>query len=213
MLEKLAVSLGRNDEQPNIALAKELSRRGDVQGIKEIIVGLTGKDKAIANDCVKVLDEIGERRPELISGYAPVFLSLLHSKNNRLVWGCMAALACIAHLAADAIWQNLNAVITAYENGSVITVDTSMTVFAKLCAANREYEKTVFPILIKHLKNCRPKEVPQHAERASVCVNKDNAGEFVSVLEYRLPMLTPPQSRRVEKIIRAARRKGGIAHE
>jgi len=70
MLEKLSCSLGKTDEEPNIELAECLCENNDKIGIKEIVDGLNGKDKAIANDCIKVLYEIGERRPELIADYA-----------------------------------------------------------------------------------------------------------------------------------------------
>jgi hypothetical protein len=73
-------------------LAEELCRNNDIAGIKEVVVGFTGADKAIANDYIKVLYEIGERKPELIADYLSEFISHLRSKNNRLVWGSMTAL-------------------------------------------------------------------------------------------------------------------------
>ena len=59
MIEKLACRLGRNDEKPNIELAEFLCQHKDAAGIGEIVAGLKGKDKAIANDSIKVLYEIG----------------------------------------------------------------------------------------------------------------------------------------------------------
>jgi len=66
MIEKLAYRLGRNDEVPNIELAELLCQNEDVRGISAIVEGLKGRDKAIANDCIKVLYEIGYRKPFLI---------------------------------------------------------------------------------------------------------------------------------------------------
>lgn len=62
MIEKLAFSLGRNDELPNIELAQQLCKENNAEGIKEIVDGLKIKDKRIANDCIKVLYEIGEKK-------------------------------------------------------------------------------------------------------------------------------------------------------
>ena len=50
MIEKLAFSLGRNDELPNIELAQQLCKENNAEGIKEIVEGLKNKDKRIAND-------------------------------------------------------------------------------------------------------------------------------------------------------------------
>ena len=100
----------------------------------------------------------------MICDYAGDFISGLYSKNNRLVWGCMMALAKIAHMAYQPIYERLDAIVSAYESGSTITVDNSISVFAGLCKGSDEVENIVLPILLAHLKKCRPKEVAQHAE-------------------------------------------------
>ena len=205
MIERLACKLGRNDEAPNIELAEYLCQQRDSVGIKEIVAGFRGNDKAVANDCIKVLYEIGERNPELISSYANDFISCVCSKNNRLAWGSMTALAKIAEIAAETIFKNLSVIITAYEQGSVITVDNSISIFAKLCKADESYEETILPILIKHLQKCKPKEVPQHAERVSICFNSKNAVTYIGVLENRNPHLTPPQQARINKLLKMLR--------
>jgi len=202
MLEKLACRLGRNDEAPNIELAEELCRNSDTAGIKEIVDGFTGEDRAVANDCIKVLYEIGERKPELIADYADEFISRLRSKNNRLAWGSMTALAKIAGLTPRPIFSKLSLIVAAYEDGSVITVDNSISVFAGLCRADESYAIEVLPILLKHLQKCKPKEVPQHAERASVCFNSGNAGAFIEALERRLPHLAAAGQARVKKLLK-----------
>jgi len=201
MIEKLACKLGRNDENPNIELAEYLCQHKDAVGIEEIIEGLRGSDKAVANDCIKVLYEIGDRDPILISSYADDFISCLSSKNNRLVWGGMTALAKIAGISPEPIFDRLPAIITAYENGSVITVDNSISVFAGLCKAGDKYANTVLPIIINHLKTCRPKEVPQHAERASVCFDSNNAKDFIMVLERRKTDMAPSGLKRINKLL------------
>ena len=205
MIEKLACKLGRNDEVPNIELAEYLCEQKDTAGIKEIVDGFNGNDKAIANDCIKVLYEIGERNPELVSDYANDFISHLHSKNNRLAWGSMTALAKIAEIAPEPIFERLSLVISAYESGSVITVDNSISVLAKLCKADDRYAETILPILIKHLQKCKPKEVPQHAQRASVCFNQKNASGFIAVLESRVTYLAPSQQARINKLLKSLR--------
>jgi hypothetical protein len=69
----------------------------------------------------------------------------------------MTALAKIVSLNSNEIFKNLDIIINAYEKGSVITVDNSISVFAELAKANKKYEKKVFPIIIEHLEKCRPK--------------------------------------------------------
>lgn len=201
MLDKIAYTLNRKDEDPNISLAIELCDTENKEGISEVVKGLRAK-RQIANDCIKVLYEIGERKPILIADYVDDFLSLLNSKNNRLVWGAMTALSKIVFLKPDEISENIDRVIMAYERGSVITVDTSISVFAKLVKAKVHDVNDVFNLILKHLSTCRPKEVGQHCERAFICVNKDNANKFRQVLENRMDSLTKAQQKRVVKILK-----------
>ncbi len=202
MIEKTAYFLGRNDEVPNISLAIELCETNHTAGIKEIVLGLSDQKEQLANDCIKVLYEIGERKPVLIADYVTDFIGLLKSRNNRLVWGGMTALAEIASLRPKEIFENRNILFQAYENGSVITRDNSISVFAGVAKADKQYEKEMWEFLIRHLKTCRPKEVGQHAERAFICVNQDNSAEFSEVLRYRRDHLTDTQKKRVDKLLK-----------
>jgi hypothetical protein len=206
MIERLACKLGRNDEVPNIELAEYLCQQNDENGIREIVEGFKSNDKAVTNDCIKVLYEIGERNPDLIYAYANDFINSLYSKNNRIIWGSMTALAKIAVIASQPINEKIGAVITAYENGSTITIDNSISVFSGIYKANAAYEKEILPILLTHLQNCRPKEVPQHAERMSICFNKTNANDFIEVLMNRSADLTPPWQSRINKLLKKLNR-------
>ena len=76
MIKKIAYALGRGDEEPNINLAIQLCDNEDIDGLIEIVNGLNEKQE-IANDCIKVLYEIGERKPELIADHIDDFLRLL----------------------------------------------------------------------------------------------------------------------------------------
>jgi hypothetical protein len=201
MIEKLASSLGINNEEPNIALALELAASKNKKGIREIVDGLKGA-VPVANDCIKVLYETGYREPLLIADHVGAFLDLLNSKNNRVAWGSMIALSTIAGLKPKEIYDRLDAVLQAYEKGSVITIDNCISVFAELVKAGPQYGKKIFPIILKHLATCRAKEVGQHAERAFVCVTKGNAEAFKAALLKRRDELTDAQKKRVDKLVR-----------
>jgi hypothetical protein len=201
MLEKIAYYLGRNNEEPNIALAIELCKTDDAEGIEEIAHGLWNENEQIASDCIKVLYETGYRKPELIAEYVFDFIKLLKSKNNRLIWGAMTALSAITSRKPKEVFTNLDTVIDAFKKGSVITRDCCVSVFAELAKADKAYERVIFPVIIEHLRTCRPKEIGQHAERAFICVNKNNAEEFSAVLKERRVFVTDAQKKRLDKLI------------
>lgn len=139
----------------------------------------------------------------MIAEYADVFINLLNSRSNRLVWGSMTALASIAELVPEAIHERIALLLQALENGSVITVDNCVSVLAGLCKANEKYKEELFPVLLEHLKTCRPKETAQHAERIAVCVDKDNRDSFIEVIDKRMEYLPKSQINRLQKLKKA----------
>lgn len=203
VFDHLACNLGTESEEPNIKLAAALCESRNEGAIESLIEGLQSSNKALASDCIKVLYEIGKRIPDMIANHVSAFVKLLNSKNNRLVWGGMTALAEITSLNPSEVYAHKDAVIKAVENGSVITRDQGISVFAELSRADKKYERFIFPIILRHLKTCQPKEVARHAERALIAVNEGNAPEFKSVLEKRLGILPEPQRKRVEKILKS----------
>lgn len=205
-LERLACKQGRNDEAPNIELAEKLCADMDARGVCEVAAGLKSSDTAIVNDCIKVLYEVGQRKPELIADFADDFVSALSGKNNRLVWGSMTALVYIATQKAEVLWKRFPEIFAAYQKGSVITVDNAVSVFANMCRAGEPYRTQIFPLLTAHLAACRAKEVAQHAERISVCVDADNRDEFIAVLTARTGELSAAQNARLTRVIKAAER-------
>ncbi len=204
VLDQLATSQNRRDEVPNQELARDLAAKKDKKGIQEIAENLWNKDKSIQADCIKVLYEVGYIEPKLIANYVDDFVKCLKSKNNRLVWGGMTALAECAKANPDAVFNHFDAIKKAKENGSVITVDHSISALAITASANATYNKAIFPYLLKHLSTCRPKEVPQHAERSFPAVNRENKDEFIKVLEKRMEDLNGGGLARVKKVIKQA---------
>lgn len=204
VLNRLAYSLGRRDEVPNQELARELAAKKDKKGIREVAENLWNKDKNIQADCIKVLYEVGAIEPELIADYTDDFVKCLRSKNNRLVWGGMTALAEVAKAEPGMVFKHLDAIKKAKEIGSVITVDNAVSTLAYTAAGNKKYKQVIFPYLLKHLSRCRPKEVPQHSEKTLPAVNASNKADFIKVLEKRMEDLSGSGLARVKKVIKLA---------
>ena len=163
---------------------------------------LKHRNKKVRSDCIKVLYEIGEIKPKLIEVYVEEFVEQLSSKDNRLVWGSMTALGCIVSLRADEIWERVNTIMETTQNGSVITQDWGIRVLASVSAEKQEYAQKIFPFLMQFLSDCRPKDVPRHAESILVAANSLQYEELLRLtLETHIPQLKPSQLKRVEKIL------------
>jgi hypothetical protein len=200
MLDKIAFFMNRRDEVPNQQLAKELVQTENRVGIAEIAANLQNKNHNVQSDCLKVLYEIGYLKPEFIADFAPDFLGLLKSKNNRMVWGAMIALATIADKKSREIYAKLGDVTAAMDKGTLITLVWGTKALAKVAAADKNYNQKIFPLLIVHLKKCLPRDVPIHAESILPAINAENKEEFLSLLATRKPEMTASQLSRLKKV-------------
>ena len=202
VINKLASSLNRRDEVPNQELAKQIAVKGDEKAIQELIDNLDNKSKDIQNDCVKVLYEIGERKPSLIANYAQKFIELLGNKNNRLQWGAMTAIDTITLENPKAIYSALPKIIAAAGTGSVITKDHAINILINLCSI-MQYADRSFSLLIEQLLSSPTNQLPMYAEKAVPVVNNKNKTLFIKTLASRLDDIEKDTKRkRVEKVIK-----------
>jgi hypothetical protein len=202
VLTKIAYFQNRRDEVPNQQLARQLAETKNRKGIREIAENLWNKNKNVQSDCLKVLYEIGYINPELIAEYVQDFLKLLKSKNNRLVWGAMIALTAIAEQKSREIWRNIDDVIDTVQQGSLITVVWGVKTLAQVAHADKRYRKKVFPVLMKQLKECLPRDVPMHAESILCAIDKSNEKEFLSILSRRQREMSSSQLARLRRTLR-----------
>jgi len=207
VLNRIAYFQKRRDEVPNQELARDLAQKKDRKGIREIAENLWNENSNVQSDCLKVLYEVGFLNPELIAEYAREFLKLLKSTNNRMVWGSMIALTTISEPAADELYTHHGEIQAAMAKGSVITKDNGVKILAVISSRNDRYRKALFPYLVGHLETCRPKDVPQHAEKIVLAVDAKNRSEFIRVLEKRMPDLTGSQAARVRRVVKEAERR------
>lgn len=202
IIDQLASSLGRRDEMPNIELAERIADSDDRAAVNELLKNLNNKNKDVQNDCIKVLYEIGERKPALLYGLASDLVKFLDSKNNRLQWGAMTALNTITLEVPAEIYASLPLIIEAADKGSVITKDQAVNILIKLCTQS-EYADAAFALLIEQLLSSPTNQLPMYAENALPVINDKNKALFISTLSARLNEVEKESKRkRIEKVIR-----------
>jgi hypothetical protein len=201
IVTRLASSLDRRDERPNEELAQEIVLNKDSKTILELIHLLKDK-KAIQNDSIKVLYEIGEIEPILISPFIDEFLDALKSKNNRLQWGAMMALSCITQVSPNDIYSNLGIILEVTDQGSVITRDQAVNILIQLGGINK-YKSEMFSLLKEQLLGCPTNQLPMYAERTLVIINDENKMDFMETLNIRLPEIEKEsKKKRILKILK-----------
>ena len=202
IIDKLATSLNRRDEIPNQELAKQIVKRNDKDSVNELFGHLNNKNKNIQSDCIKVIDEIGALKPQLLADFSKELIALLDRKNNRLQWGAMTALDNITNEIPKQIHKALGKIIAVADKGSVITNDHCVGILIKLCAT-KEYAEDAFALLNERLKISPTNQLPMYAEIALSIINDKNKAAFIKTLNSRLPDIEKDTKRiRVEKVIK-----------
>lgn len=189
VLDQLASGMGRRDEVPNQQLALDIVKRNDRSAVRELVVALGHKSKAIQSDCIKVLYEIGEKKPELIAEYTPQFVSLLEgTKNGRLVWGAMTALDAIATIAPKEVAKSLDRILTAADGDSVIARDHAVGILVTLSSLKPHAAKCV-PLLLEQLATCPNNQFPMYVEKSIDILRSAAPDKFKSIMTKRLSKL------------------------
>jgi len=200
---KLASSQNRNDEVPNIELAIDIAGNNDKAAVKVLVALLVSdKNRDIQNDSIKVLYEIGERNPSLISPYSDTFAKLLSSKNNRLQWGAMSALHAIALCEPALIFSLLPELEAAVAKGSVITRDNYVYILIRLAGIIRYSNKAV-ALLKEQLVSCPSNQLPMYIEKSLPVITSAEKNSFIQILQSRLSEFEKESKRaRVAKAIK-----------
>lgn len=200
--DKLASALNRRDEAPNIALAQEIVQANDKKAVADLVEHLHDKNKEIQSDCIKVLYEIANLNPSMTAAFTRQFIDLLGHKNNRLQWGAMTTLNALTLEDPKAIYAALPKIISAADNGSVITNDHCVGILIKLCTITT-YADDAFTLLNERLKTCPTNQLPMYAEQALPIINDKNKTAFKTTLLSRLDEIEKESKRkRVEKVLK-----------
>jgi hypothetical protein len=201
-IEKIAYHLGRRDEVPNQELAEQLAKEKNKAGIEEIASYLDDENSSIQSDCIKVLYQIGYVAPELIAAYAGKFIEMLDSKNNRMVWGGMIALATIAELVPEEIWPHRTKILEKIETGTVITNVWGVKVLIGLGKAGDKYYDALISDLLRLQNECRDVDFAKRAEEMEPAIKAAEREAYRKILEMRKLDLSKSAQARLGKVIR-----------
>jgi len=202
VLEELASAKGRRDERPNVLLARRLATGKEPDAISTLVDALEKGTKAIQGDAIKVLYEIGEVAPSLITPHTRKFAALLQHPNNRLAWGAMTALDAIASERPADVHAYLDDILAAAGSGSVITRDHAVAILVRLCGVAR-YRPKAFGELLRMLKSSPVNQLPMYAERVATVSKGSDREALRRLLDLRVKDLQKDsQKKRLLKVLK-----------
>lgn len=200
--EQLACSLGRKDEVPNIALAEKISEASDKSAVKDLISLMQNEKAAVRHDAIKVLYEIGDRQPGLITPYKKAFLALFDQSDNWMKWGAMSALYAISDFKPELLEEHLTQVIEAMDEGSVITRDHGIYILCNLAKVKKHHEDCM-ELLLEQIAKAPANQMPMYAEKMAEVISDRYVKKLEKVIASRTDVLEfPAKQKRIEKLLR-----------
>lgn len=202
VVEQLAYSLGRKDEGPNIDLAEKISEAFDKVAVKELISLLQSTKAALRHDAIKVLYEIGDRQPALISPYINVFLALFDQPDNWMKWGAMSALYTISNFKPELLADHLPQIVHAMDEGSVITRDHGIYILCNLSKMKKHHEDCM-ELLLEQIAKAPANQIPMYAEKMAEVISDPYVKKLEKVINSRTDVLEfPAKQKRIEKLLK-----------
>ena len=202
-IDKIAFYRNIRSETPNQELAKELAETNNKEGIKEIAGYLFDKNSSVASDCLKVLYEIGYIKPELIEEYTETFLGLLKSKNNRMVWGGMIALATVSQLQAETIGKQIELVLTTMKKGTLITEVWGIKALVGISVKSDKYKEQLLPVLFDYLEKCRPIDFATRVETILPVITSSEENEIIEkIIAMKISELSDSQTKKLNTVLK-----------
>lgn len=203
VLDRLASALGRRDEEPNVALARDLATSEDRAGIALLADALASGPRPVRSDAIKALYELGALRPDLVRPHAGALLAALDAADNRLVWGAMTGLDSLAASYPELIAAHLPAILAAAGRGSVIARDKAVSMLATLASLPGPAAPEAWRHLLFILEAAPVNQVAMYAEAALRAAPMREPAALAEVVRIRLAGIAQPAKRaRLEKVLR-----------
>ena len=183
--DKLAYSLNRKDQKPNKILATEIVNSLGASGVEELIAFFETKPhKELQKDCALTMAWVAEIKPDLVLPYTDYLIGKLEDPINRVIWGSMIALAFVAHLEKEKLFETLPKILDVMDAGTVVTRDHGYRIMMVLYEDQR-FQEDMFPLVLEQLSKAPSNQLGQYTERLVSVLNNLHIKSLVDVLEER----------------------------
>lgn len=207
LLARLAVSVGRYDEMPNLELAADIVFADDTDAVSALIAIIERHDDLHAPDAARVVCEVGTRAPDLLLNHTERLVEMIDISQREMLPYTMLALSPVASRHADQLWASRDLFWQFLANlaqPADLAQGGAVKLLAALCAAGPDYARTLAGGLVDLLGKCMPKDVAFFAESVLPALGPAHSHRAKPVLDRRLKELTPAEVARLRRAQRAA---------
>jgi len=207
VLSRLAISVGRYDEMPNLELAADIVFADDTDAVSVLISVIERHDDLHASDASRVVAEVGTRAPDLLLAHSDRLLEMIDARRNEMLPYVMLALSPVASRYAEQLWTSRDmfwATLADLSQPADLAQGGAVKLLAAICAASPDYARTLAGGLVDLLGKCMPKDVAFFAESVLPALGGAHSHRAKPVLDRRLKELTPAEVARLRRAQRAA---------
>lgn len=207
ILGRLAISMGRNDEMPNLELAADIVFADDTDAVGTLINVIERHDTHHGGDAARVLSEVGTRAPELLLHHADRLVGMIEDTQRGMIAYTMLALSPVASKYAEQLWDSRDLFwqsLSDLGQPADLAQAGAVRLLSALCAAGPDYARTLAGGLVDLLGKCMPKDVAFFAESVLPALGQAHSHRAKPVLDRRLKELTPAEVARLRRAQRAA---------
>lgn len=207
LIARLAISMGRYDEMPNLELAADIVFAEDTEAVSALIAIIERHDDLHASDAARVVCEVGTRAPDLLLAHAERLVEMIDVSQREMLPFTMLALSPVASRHADQLWTSRDLFWQFLANlaqPADLAQGGAVKLLAALCAAGPDYARTLAGGLVDLLGKCMPKDVAFFAESVLPALGPAHSHRAKPVLDRRLKELTPAEVARLRRAQRSA---------
>lgn len=207
IVDRLAVSMHRYDEIPNLELAANIVFHLDREAVSILIGVLERRDDVYGPDAARVIAEVASRDAELVEPYLERMVALVSDDNWEMLPFVMCGLAPMGDQVAEDLWDYRELFWEVLHNGNCeaeLAQAAAVKLLSAMCAAGPDYARTLAGGLVDLLGKCMPCNVAMYAEAVLPALGTAHSHRAKPVLDRRIKELMPAEVARLRRAVRSS---------
>jgi hypothetical protein len=180
-------------------LAAEILAGTATEGADHYVRALGDDKDTVVAHAARVLEELANQKPELLSAFVERFASLLCADHQRASICAAHVLPALARIAPAKVAKQLAPLQAAFDAGTETTQEGLLRTFVALCVASVTYQKRFMPLFERALQTPDDKALVQRTQLILPALKGEPYAQLRSVVEARLPdpNLPRPSAQRI----------------
>lgn len=198
-----ATSPSQRPSSSAAALASEAIAGTSETSVEQYVRNLADAKESIWTQGARVVEEVANQKPELLSPHIERFVGFLGSDRTRVAQAAAHCLPIMARVAPAKVAKHLKVLQSSFADGSEIAKDGLVRTFVALCVASVTYQKRLIDVFESALRDADPKQLVAWVEHILPALKGEPYAQARAVAETRVndPTLPRANAQRVADLL------------